>query len=104
MTNYLAMETSDTVPRVLSVFKDVFIFFVLLAYHVCEMVVHTVLDVLGLRSLKELRGQVALVTGGGSGVGRLLCIRLARLGCKVVVWDINKEGKSLLNYLLNMRE
>ncbi|XP_073826766.1 estradiol 17-beta-dehydrogenase 11 [Musca autumnalis] len=41
---------------------------------------------------KELNNDIALVTGGGSGLGRLLSIRLGKMGTKVVVWDINKQG------------
>lgn len=41
---------------------------------------------------KDLRGEVALVTGGGGGLGRLLAYRLGKLGVYVVVWDINQSG------------
>merc|ERR1719209_1979075 len=41
---------------------------------------------------KDINGQVVLVTGGGSGIGRLMCLRFARLGATVVTWDINKLG------------
>ncbi|CAG4956710.1 unnamed protein product [Parnassius apollo] len=41
---------------------------------------------------KELRGSIAVVTGGGGGLGSLVALRLARLGCTVVLWDINKQG------------
>uniref|UniRef100_A0A1I8PKM0 Short-chain dehydrogenase/reductase family 16C member 6 n=1 Tax=Stomoxys calcitrans TaxID=35570 RepID=A0A1I8PKM0_STOCA len=41
---------------------------------------------------KELKTDIALVTGGGSGLGRLLSMRLSKLGTKVVIWDINKPG------------
>lgn len=41
---------------------------------------------------KELNGDIALVTGGGSGLGRLLSMRLGKMGTKVVIWDINKQG------------
>lgn len=41
---------------------------------------------------KDISGQVVLVTGGGSGIGRLMCLRFARLGATVVSWDINKAG------------
>lgn len=34
-------------------------------------------------------GRVALVTGGGSGIGEACCVDLARQGCKVVVADID---------------
>lgn len=38
---------------------------------------------------KSINGQVALVTGGGNGLGRALCFRLAREGCSVAVADID---------------
>lgn len=41
---------------------------------------------------KDIEGQVALVTGGGSGIGRLLCLKLAARGARIVTWDINKAG------------
>merc|ERR1719167_739551 len=39
-----------------------------------------------------ISGQIVLVTGGGSGIGRLMCLRFARLGAIVVTWDINDAG------------
>lgn len=41
---------------------------------------------------RNLKGELALVTGGGGGLGRLLSLRLAKLGVDVVIWDINQEG------------
>ena len=40
----------------------------------------------------EIKGKVALVTGGGSGIGRATALRLAREGASVVVADIDEEG------------
>jgi NAD(P)-dependent dehydrogenase (short-subunit alcohol dehydrogenase family) len=39
-----------------------------------------------------LTGQVAIVTGGGSGIGEALCLELARRGARVVVADINADN------------
>lgn len=43
--------------------------------------------------LKDLNNELCVVTGGGGGLGRLLAMRLARLGVKVILWDINQDGK-----------
>jgi NAD(P)-dependent dehydrogenase (short-subunit alcohol dehydrogenase family) len=39
----------------------------------------------------SLTRQVAIVTGGGSGIGEALCLELARRGARVVVADINGD-------------
>ena len=41
---------------------------------------------------ESLNGKVALVTGGGSGIGRATSLAFARHGCKVVVSDMNGPG------------
>jgi len=40
----------------------------------------------------DLSGRVAIVTGGGSGIGRSICEGLAEFGADVVVADINEEN------------
>ncbi|HEV8432485.1 MAG TPA: glucose 1-dehydrogenase [Thermoanaerobaculia bacterium] len=39
----------------------------------------------------RLQNKVALITGGGSGIGKASCIAFAREGAKVVVVDLKKE-------------
>eukprot|EP00992_Anisonema_acinus_P012256 TRINITY_DN8006_c0_g1_i1.p1 TRINITY_DN8006_c0_g1~~TRINITY_DN8006_c0_g1_i1.p1 ORF type:complete len:299 (-),score=56.45 TRINITY_DN8006_c0_g1_i1:100-996(-) len=38
---------------------------------------------------RNLQGEVVVITGGGSGIGRLTGQRMAALGCRVAVWDLN---------------
>lgn len=39
----------------------------------------------------SLVDQVAIVTGAGSGIGRGIALRLAEAGCRIAVWDIQKN-------------
>lgn len=41
---------------------------------------------------KDVTGETVLITGGGSGMGRLLARRLSALGARIVLWDINQAG------------
>lgn len=41
---------------------------------------------------RELEGRRAVVTGGAQGIGREICLTLARLGADVTVVDMNPDG------------
>jgi sorbitol-6-phosphate 2-dehydrogenase len=40
---------------------------------------------------KTLQDRIAVVTGGGQGLGQAICLRLAAEGCDVVVADLNEQ-------------
>lgn len=50
-----------------------------------------------------LDGQITLVTGGGSGIGRATCLALANEGASVAIADLNPEtGTAVVNSLTDM--
>ncbi len=42
--------------------------------------------------MSEIAGQHVLITGGASGIGRLMAKKLAALGGRISVWDIHQEN------------
>jgi NAD(P)-dependent dehydrogenase (short-subunit alcohol dehydrogenase family) len=47
---------------------------------------------MGLRDLFELKGRVALITGGARGIGKACAAALAEMGADVALLDIHKEN------------
>ncbi len=41
---------------------------------------------------KAVEGEVVLITGAGSGIGRLMALKFAKLGAQLVLWDVNEAG------------
>ncbi|NWI08596.1 RDHE2 dehydrogenase, partial [Crypturellus soui] len=57
-------------------------------YYLLESLVFLIIP----KRKKSVAGEIVLITGAGSGIGRLLSIKFARLGSTLVLWDINEEG------------
>ncbi|KAJ8279779.1 hypothetical protein COCON_G00068450 [Conger conger] len=41
---------------------------------------------------KNVVGEIVLITGAGSGIGRLMALEFSTLGVTLVLWDISEEG------------
>lgn len=41
---------------------------------------------------KDITGEIVLITGAGSGIGRSMALKFARKGAILVLWDINPDG------------
>ena len=50
--------------------------------------------------MNDLKGKIAVVTGGGSGIGRAGCLELARLGVSVVIVDVDAAAAAATASLL----
>uniref|UniRef100_A0A914VE52 Epidermal retinol dehydrogenase 2 n=1 Tax=Plectus sambesii TaxID=2011161 RepID=A0A914VE52_9BILA len=46
----------------------------------------------GVLPRKSVTGEVVLITGAGSGLGRLMALQFAKLGARLVLWDVNQAG------------
>ncbi len=42
--------------------------------------------------MQNLKGKIAVVTGGGTGMGRDLCVQLAKEGCHIAMCDISEAN------------
>jgi len=68
--------------------KDV----VFLIFYLIFSVIEEIFRQIWPKADKDVRGEVAVVTGAGHGIGRQLALQLVQLGVRVALWDINKTG------------
>lgn len=51
-----------------------------------------------MSTCSRFKGKVAIITGGGRGLGAAICKRLASEGARVVVADIDKEAADRVSH------
>src|SRR5450432_104727 len=49
---------------------------------------------IGINSMFSLKNKTAIITGGGSGIGRAICLLFARAGARIYLIDIDERGSS----------
>ena len=42
--------------------------------------------------MKKLENKIAIVTGGGKGIGRAIALRFSEEGAKVAIWEKDQEA------------
>ena len=52
---------------------------------------------------KSVQGEIVLITGAGSGLGRIMCDEFAKRGARVVAWDLNKAGNEETEAMIKQR-
>lgn len=70
-------------------------FFVTLLKMLCVTFVAMVKHFLPWKK-KDASKEVVLITGSGSGIGRLMALQFAKLGATLILWDINEEGNDVV--------
>jgi all-trans-retinol dehydrogenase (NAD+) len=80
----------DIVKLIIKVIIDICLFIVLSI----PIYFNLIKDLVTPSEPKNISGQLALVTGGANGLGRAICLQLAKEGCNVVVVDLD-EGNAL---------
>ena len=66
-------------------------FWTLVIWYVLARAIYSAVKNNGLLPKKSVHGEHVFMTGGGAGIGRLMCLELAKQGAKVTVSDLNAD-------------
>ncbi|CAN86610.1 Protein dhs-3 [Caenorhabditis elegans] len=74
--------------------QDILESVVVTLHAICLLIISTIRNCfpMGWLLRKDVRGQTVLITGSGSGLGRLMAFEFGKLGARLVLWDINEQG------------
>ncbi|XP_019520078.1 PREDICTED: short-chain dehydrogenase/reductase family 16C member 6-like [Hipposideros armiger] len=72
----------------MDVVLDTSLFLGKFVYYFLESLVYKIIP----KTKKDVAGEIVLITGAGSGLGRLMATKFASLGAILVLWDINEES------------
>ncbi|KAI4457044.1 pksb [Holotrichia oblita] len=78
-------------PSALRSTLDVIGFLLLAVVHIVYSIIKAIIPN-SYKQHKSIRNEIVLITGGGGGLGKLLALRLAKLGAVIVAWDVNDSG------------
>ncbi|PAV73047.1 hypothetical protein WR25_13464 isoform B [Diploscapter pachys] len=76
--------------------KDVIDFVILIVYTLAVSLIEIVKAFIpnGILPRKNVAGKTVLITGSGSGLGRMMAIEFGKLGARIVLWDVNEKGNT----------
>eukprot|EP00914_Ancora_sagittata_P026646 GHVO01052431.1.p1 GENE.GHVO01052431.1~~GHVO01052431.1.p1 ORF type:complete len:304 (-),score=27.19 GHVO01052431.1:235-1146(-) len=73
---------------------NVFVELIVTIYEVVKAIILGIVYSVIPAPQKSVDGEVVLITGAGSGIGRLMALEFAKKGARVVGWDINAKGNA----------
>lgn len=80
---------SKSISQQIPLYVDDIVDFILFLILSIGVWIKTIKNLFNPKSPKNISGQLALVTGGGHGLGREIAIRLAKEGCNIAIADLD---------------